>query len=481
MEVLCRLDPNERKRLRFFLQSPYFNPAYQTLTLLELYDYIILYDADETHPMLDKALVFARFMPHKTYQEGGKSGLDTHMTNLFNLVRAFLRQERLQRQSHETEFDELFSWLEFCRKHGLEERFWQVVQALKKLQEERPYRDALYFHQQFKLAEEIATFRTLSNSLQDDANITSTSTYLDTYYSILHLEIKCALQYQQHITQSEIQQDMTQINQIIELAVKGGFEHLPLFELYRVIFQLLSDPDNEQLQAHLENLLDTHRTNIPPDIMANLKAYERYFWIRNYTKSGDPFYRQKLFNLYREHFEQGYFYIDGSITLTSLRMLVVFALKLGHFEWVKKVLDEHPPARICGTRYAAEAHSLNLAEYHFYRQEYDEATEKLQYRLFENPNFNIFVDVLLIKIYMETGDDLLDSRMKALDQKLRRMKLAKEANARYTNFLKKLDKIIRHIWDKKSARYQKMMEELKSTPHIIEREWLLEMLEKQAR
>ena len=449
---------------------------------MELYDYIMSADAVEMHPMLNKADVFARFFPDKIFKEGEKSSLDSLMSKLFSLVRTFLAQDKIERQSYETEYRELFAWLKFCRKHGLEERFWQVQQALEKLQEEHPYRDAVYFHRQFKLAEEVASFRTLSNSLQDDANIENTSTYLDTYYSITHLEIMCALQYQrQHLIESETQQDNTQITQILALAARGGFEHLPLFELYMIIFKLLSDPDNDDLRTTFEQLLEQHSPNIPQEILSNLKAYERYLWIRHYSQNGDPFYRQKLFTLYKEHFEQGFFYIDGNINVTSLRMLVVFALKLGQFDWIKSVLDNHPPARICGTRYAAEAHSLNMAEYYFYKREFAEAAEKLQYRLFENPNFSILVDVLLIKIYVETRDDLLDTRMKALKQKVRRMQLGAESSARYSNFLKKLDKIHRHIWHKKSASYGKMMQEIKSMPQIIEREWLMEKLEEMAK
>jgi tetratricopeptide (TPR) repeat protein len=268
---------------------------------------------------------------------------------------------------------------------------------------------------------------------------------------------------------------------ILAIARKGGFEHLPLIELYQLIFQLLCSPDNEQLHDEFEKALERYKSLIPMETMCNLSAYQRHFWVRYYIKSGLPFYRQKLFDLYKEHFEEGYFYIDGSINVTSLRMLVVFALKLGQFDWVKQVLDQHPPERICGTRYPAEAYNLNLAEYYFYKKEYPQAVDKLQYRLFENPHLSILVDVLLIKIYVETEDELLESRMKALEQKVRRIKLSSDSKIRYTNFLKKLDKIIRHFWQKKSSPYEKMTRELKSISQIIEREWLLEKLEKRAK
>lgn len=161
----------------------------------------------------------------------------------------------------------------------------------------------------------------------------------------------------------------------------------------------------------------------------------------------------------------------------ALRVLANSGLKLGEFDWVKKLLDDHPPERICGTKYPVEAHSLNVAEYHFHKKEYAEAEAKLTYRLFENPNFSISADVLLIKIYYETANDLLDARMKALEQKVRRTKISAETKAGYYNFLKKLDKVIKYGWQKKSPRRTKLIEEVRTTPGVFAREWLLEKLE----
>ncbi len=82
----------------------------------------------------------------------------------------------------------------------------------------------------------------------------------------------------------------------------------------------------------------------------------------------------------------------------------------------------------------------------------------------------------MIKIYYETQDELLESRMKALDQKVRRSKLSRETKNRYYNFLKKLDKIIKYGWQKNNPKRARLIEEIKTTPEIATREWLLEKL-----
>ncbi|MCW5923495.1 MAG: hypothetical protein KIS77_14220 [Saprospiraceae bacterium] len=71
---------------------------------------------------------------------------------------------------------------------------------------------------------------------------------------------------------------------------------------------------------------------------------------------------------------------------------------------------------------------------------------------------------------------ILDSRIKALGQKIRRSKLSRETKNRYYNFLKKLDKVIKYAWQAKSPKRAKLIAEIRNTPEIVAREWLLEKL-----
>jgi hypothetical protein len=477
LEILARLGPSERKRLRNFLQSPYFNNSSQAGPLLELYDHIVAHDAAEDDPALDKALVFKRFFPDDPYQENVKNSLDSLMSKLLALVRSFLAVEQTTQPPQEMEYREMFALLRFYREQGMVERFWKVVEQVKQAQDDAPYRDAQYYFRQFSLEEEIVGLKTLTNSFQDDANIAAAASFLATYHNLQQIEMVCALLYQHQLSPLTFSSDLdARAEQALRDTATPEMLAVPLIQINRLLLLLLRDPEHPQHCAAFEQLLDDNKGKISPERYNNLRAYQRYFWSRRYVRSGDPAHKRQLFELYRAHFEEGYFYVNQQITVNALRVLITSALRMGHFDWAKAVLDTHPPERICGTRYPGEAHSLNLAEYHFYKNEYAEAQEKLTYKLFENPNFGIMADVLLIKIYFETEDDLLDSRMKALEQKVRRSKIAADTQLRYFNFLKKLDKVIKYHWQKKSSQYQKLVEELQQMPNIIERDWLLEKL-----
>ncbi len=335
-------------------------------------------------------------------------------------------------------------------------------------------RDAQYFFNQFLLEEEVSNFMSLHNSFEDDGNLLAVHQSLDTYYSILKLENTCALDFQRFSSQIDEPVDGLLTKAVLEWAEKNAVLSIPLNQLYQSVLNLLHHPGDEQAFSAFEQMLEARKAEIPTDKLYNLMAYYRFFWARQYLKVGNEAARRGLFDVYKKHFEQGYFHIDGNILLQSLRALVMFALKLGQFEWAKKVLDEHPPQRIAGTKYPAEAYNLNLGEYYFYKKEYDEALQNLNYKAFENPNLNILADILLIKIYFETENELLDSRMRAMEQRIRRTKLSAENKERYFNFLKKLDKIIKYSWQKDSPKRVQVVEDIRTIPNIVEREWLLE-------
>ncbi|MBK7938171.1 MAG: hypothetical protein IPJ82_14275 [Lewinellaceae bacterium] len=474
LEVLCRLSPLEHKRLRLYLESAYFNHERRPGDIVRLYDYIMTYDASDTHPKLAKEAVFSKFFPEKPFYEKEKGPLDTLSSDLFGLVKRYLAQRDWERADAEQK--ELFSLLRFYREHGLEDRFWHTEAMLRKTQTRKTVRDAEFYFTQFTLEADVAHFYSLFNTFEDDANLKNAHHNLDLYFGIVKMEYLCALQYQQNLSHFPFDPDPQLIQAIWRLPERVPAGDGIMIKTYQVIFGLLQKPDDDPAFLELEALLTQFEDKFPTDKYRDLQAFYRFFWARRYYKSGDEYARQKMFEVYKTHYEKGYFYIEDKITVMALRVLITFALKLGQFDWAKKVLEAHPPERICVTRYPAEAYNLNWGEYYFYKKEYKEAQDSIAYKPFENPQLSIIADVLLIKIYFETDDGLLDYRVKALDQKVRRTKMAPIVKQRYYNFLKKIDKIIKYGPIKSAPKRLKLIDEIKSIPEIIEREWLLEKL-----
>lgn len=430
------------------------------------------YRAEEEHPKLSKVVVSQVFFPEKPYKEGKKGPIDALASDLFGLVKRCLTQIAFDKK--DLEFEEGITMARFYRRYGMEERFWQVIQSLRKVQKENPLRDADFFQKQFLLEDEAGSFETLNNRFEDDANVGIAIQNLDIAYAINKLELLCGLRYQQKQAQFDFDHALP-FHQVV-FSLPSNYPEVSQHEIYHLVFELIQHPDNEAIFSQFETLIAERHTEIPFDKMRNLKAYHRYFLHKRYFRSGSTSAREQMFLVYKEHFEQRYFYEGDDIMINALKVLVLFGLRLRQFDWVKSVLETHPPERICGTKYPIEAHSLCVAEYHFFLKDYSNALESLMYKHFENPHYNLWAEMLLIKIYYETSDELLEYRMKALDQRVRRTKLSADIKRGYYLFLQKLDKVVKYKGIKNNPKLSKIADEIKTLPGIFDREWLLEKI-----
>lgn len=475
LEVVRLLAPEQSKRLRLFLQSPYFNNGYNAGQIVELFDLTLRCKADEQHPELSKEAASRRFFPEKPFREKEKNPIDSLASDLFRLVRRFILLEDAEGDLAEDR--EQLALARFYLKNNLDERFEQTIQSLRKTLATSPFRDAQHYLRRFETEELVATFQGIFNTFEDDANLMAAHRDLDTFFAIQKLEFACALDFQRFVSQVETGDSTAMTQSLLMLLSENPHLQVPMTRLYAHILSMLDGQTTAEALEILGRLLDEHRHEIPAEKFRNLQAYYRFFMGRQYVKEGGPNVLSRFFELNERHLRDGYFYVmDDRIHTTSLRLMVNIALKVGKADWASKFLAGHPPSRIIGTRYPEETHSLCMADVHFFKKDYDSALKCLDYKLFENAKYRIMADVLLVKIYFETNDDLLESRLKALDQKVRRSKLSAESKLPYLNFIQKLDKIVKASWQKDTPKTAKLADEIRQMPAVLEREWLLAIL-----
>lgn len=472
LEVLSNLSLREQSRLRQYLASPYFNAGGQADDLIRLCDYLLAHRTRGADQAMTRAVVHRHIFPDQPYQEAPKTALDYLVSDLFQLVRGFLNQQAFEQSNDEIK--EHLTMARFYRRIASDERFWLTIKAVRKRQENSALRDSKFFLNQFLIEEEELTFRGLNNAYQDEMNLLAVHNFLDLQYSIQKLEYACLLTYQRFFMEKKGASTPTFLDEILQYSSPGQYLDTPMIRIYRLILQLLRQPGNADELFALEQLLNQHESQVGIEKWKELQGYVRHFWWRRYFKSGDVQSGNRIMALYQEHLAKGYFYINGLLPLSAFRNLGMFGLKFGLIEWVKTLLDEHPPKRIGSTRFPQDAHRIMEAEYLFVLKDFEAAGEKLVYRLFENPLMSIQADVLLLKIYYETQNDLLETRMKALDQKIRRSKRSMAIKKRYFNFLRFLNKINNYIWRDRQSKATSLLEEIQSTTVIIDREWLLE-------
>jgi hypothetical protein len=473
-EVLQNLEKNQHKKLRWFLLSPYYNRGAQSEAILRLYDECIAYKLDENHPMLQKSEVFARFYPGQPFRENEKSPLDALSSDLFKLIRKFIAISMVEDENWDVRED--WAMTSFYRRNGLDDRFKQSIQSFRKTIENLELRDHSYFAAQYQVENELVQFQGLNHTSEDDANLLKVNQCLDIEYLIRKLDFVCALEFQAKFT--DLSPQNSKITHFVQNEITtDDYPDVPVIGLYLATLQIIRNPGEEALFDTFEGIYEKVHQQLTLERQISISTYYRFFWTRKYLKSGTLEIVNKLFNIYKNHYEKGYFYIDGKITAPALRNLLNFSLKNHHSAWAKEVLDAHTPEQITGTKFPVEMHSLNYAEYYFYQKEFDRALEHLVYRNFENPTYSILADVLMIKVFYETQNELLEYRVNAMRQKVVRAAFTAEVKSRYHNFVNKMEKLIKYGWEKGNPKIARLLEETQTIPNIIEREWLLEKMQ----
>lgn len=476
LEVTRVLAPDQVKRLRLFTASPYFNSGYNAAQLIDLLDRVLAANSEEAHPDLDKATLSKQYFPGKPFRENAKNPIDSLSSDLFRLVRRFLLHEDAAPELGQDR--EHLALARFYQRHSLEERFWQTIEAFRKTLDAQTVPDGRHYLMTFYLEAEVASFESRFNSYTSDANLRAAHQNLDVFYAALKLDLACALEYQHQLGPIEPAAEQQLARMLLDALPDLPYLHTPLVELYQLVMTLLENIENNQAFTALEEGLRQHREAIPPFNYRNLQAYYRSFAGRRYLRAGTPDIYHRLFDLYREHLCEGYFYDEDKLLPASLKLLVNIALRTGNAAWAEEFLQAHGPDRIIGTRFPVEWHRLNQAEVAFFQKKYAAAADLLVYKHFENVQFSILADVLLVKIYYETRDDLLESRIRALEMKVRRAKLSEEKKAQYLAFIAILNKVIKYALPSQAAKRQKLREDIAAVPGTLEREWLLGILDR---
>ncbi|MEZ4918965.1 MAG: hypothetical protein R2792_07630 [Saprospiraceae bacterium] len=470
-EVLFVLPADTLLEVRLFIQSPYFTHNSNVSTLLQLYDYILEFKNNNPHATLDKEQTAMLFFPTIPFVKGKKHAIDNLSSELFSIVKKFLGQKEMEKNQ---DFLEGLALSRFYRKNGFENRFFQTITSLRKKEDQKRCRFNQYYLNQYLIEEEFANYKGLNNTFVDDSNLTAKDRKLDVYYAILKFDQIFHFLNQQSKANITTTVSPNLRKFLWESSEPGEILDLPVIQLYKLAINLLENTGNTS-DTEFFDLLDEIEEQLPFHKLKDLRAFQRTLLIRRYNQSSDKVNSSTLFSTYKDHLEKALLLYDNKITVHSFKNLAIFALKFKEYNWIEQFFNDYPPERICGTKYPFEIHSLRRADYHYYIGEYDRALELINYKAFEDPQSSIVADVLQIKIYFETENDILEYRLKSMDQKVRRTNLADSVKNRYYNFIKKTDKLIKYGGlAKDHKKLSKLKEELISMPDIIEREWLLE-------
>ncbi len=474
IETLQCLEIGEMHRLGLFLEAAYFHTEPLEPPVLLLFEYIRKYFGTWEHPYLHRDAVYAQLFTDTPIIKGR---LEKVMTRLLREVRRFivLEMQRKQTDSHE-EYLQLARF--FDERRNFDE-FERHIAAARTALEEETNKDSKYFFKAFQLEESMTTHLAWFNDRKTDFNLDHTLHNLQAHFVGVQLDYWTLHLYQARAVPVEQPKYLSEHALMEQLVAALPLQQLPsIWVNYKAYLLLRSQLANPQLFKDFTDSLDTYKHDLPPEKYKNYLTLARSYCIQEYNKGNKAFF-QITFDMYREHLEKGYLYRNGTIHAAILKNLVSMGLRMGQYPWTVELLERHRQC-IAGVANPEDVYKFNLAVCHFHQAEYTAVLDLLSFN-YEELFYKLAAKRLEIKALHEIKSPILDARLDAFNILIFRIG-GKQISDTYTLSNKHFGAFLKRIVNPgtlhNAKRRQKLKTEIAQTATVVEKEWLLEILER---
>jgi len=476
-ELIRTLNPAEKETILQFASLPYFNHGKMKAYVPTLWEICLSHSGDEFDVNLDKKTVFYTIFPNQLYVEGKveKIMVEAHKVARTVLLVDFYLQEG-------NEFSQTLDFAAIVRKRGLDTRFHHLLNRLKRIQEENPWKNAEHFHRQFLLESVIHDHESLHNHKKGELNILNVLEALEIHGLLNRLALLNRLLQQQKIAKIEVpetHQHLLENTIVPPLYLEISPELRANYAIYNLLRK--DHPDSADIRT-LFDLLQEHEESLDQE---NLQQF--YTYLRNIcilvlsTNSENIEIENTLHELYKDNLKRGFLHYEGKLHSSRYWAVSSNALRVNDLDWAIEFIEKYK-YQLIGENETQDIYRLNLANYLFAVGRYSECIDHI-------PPTSPFADYLIsakrleIKAYFELKSDLLLFKLEAFKVYLSRTspkllsEKQKQIHVDFVNLLlqivmstpgdvKRADRIISRIQEKKqAAEYRWLLEKAKALKH----------------
>lgn len=447
------LSPEERRRFRDFVASPYFNRRSETVRLLEA---LLPFHKD----VPGKESLFEGVFPGTPYND---HRLRQAMSFLYQLLLDFLAYEAFKGDVVEKE-RQLGIALHKRRVADLGET---VLANAQTLLHAFPARNVDFHECTYRLG--LVSYRLAFDRVEPGAAVVQElSDQLDTAFLARKLWQACFLWSHQSVSNTAYHYGL--LPQIMAFLEKNGLPEAPAIATYYHCFKALSEPEDASHFERFLNIILEKNSAFPDEELRDLYVLALNFCIRQ-NNAGNPAYHRAQFELYREGMAKGYFISEGYLPRTTYINAVTSALVVGAYDWAEQFTDQYRSQLQSGYRQALWR--FNHARLAHARQNTGRALELLRAVDVRDRMLQLAVKTLQVKIFYEMGAfDLLESHLQALHTFIRRKKELGYHRSNYLNLIRLLRQRLELPPLDRSAK-KSWLAQVEATGELAEREWLL--------
>lgn len=450
-QLISAFNSLERKDIRRFLESPYFN---QRRDLVLLFDWFCRTATPEKESA-KQHLFGAGEVPDQE--------LRLRMSYLSRLIERYLAQKEFEALDTEVKLRALTG----MRRRGLDKHFEKMRRNIEISLENSPLRDSTFHESHFRLHWEkyqmqYAVKQTELDSLQ------AASQAADVAYLAQKLRLICLSAAYKMVYSMEDQAIWEK--EILAFAEQHVAQTHPAISIYLHCYRMLSNPAEEvHFHAFKAMLLDSGPV---------FSAEERrglFIWAINYCvrriNAGEKTYSREVSDLYKAGLSSGVLLENGSLTPYIYSNVVASGLQTGDLEWVGYFIHQYKNS--LEKQHRESAFSFNLARLEFARRRFRAVLELLQKANYRDPLLNLSAKTLLLKTWFELGEhDILQSHLDAMRNYINRKRILGYHRTNAINIIKHIDKILKTN-PNDAAALERIRAGIMAEEVLSEREWLL--------
>ena len=460
IQLLKTFEKEDWRWFRKFLLSPYFNSRTE---LIPFFDYLRGQAPDFKERAVQKEKIFKKLFPKKNYDEKQLSYL---MNFLLGQAERYLAQKEMEVQTPITQNYLLRSLV----NRQLDKHYNYQYEKSKKILNDWKGKHIDHYLFEFQLAE-IANLRQGKQSIRKyDESLQITSNLLDRFYFLHKLRYSCEMIGNAKTVEGDYQ-PITE-KEINAFVSKKHLNEDPLILAYIEAFYILKKEKAESNFEKLKELLIKFKENIPDAAKQHLSFHGINYCISQISRNiNRKYYAEQCLDLYLAGINQGFLLKNGYLTPWTFKNVIKLGLNLRKYDFTEEFI-QHNHKKL-EEKFQEDALHFNLADINYRKKNYQEAQIHLIQVQFSDLFYTLDAKAMLLKIYYETNEaEALLSLLASFSIFLKRnKKLAKNIQISYLNFTTLLAKIVRTKKEKKID----ILEKIKSTKSLTNRQWLLEV------
>ena len=462
IELFQTLSARRLSRFGEFLQSPYFN---KNSDCLLLFNYLQKYAPSFNHEHLSRQTILKVLPGNKLRDEKNLA----HLTSkLLSLAEKFLSAEAMLADTWKQQVELLGQY----RQLDLPRHYKSARADLEKLLKNFPYRNAAFYREQL-FAERLLFEHSDRNQRDFNEQLQASANALDVFYMVEKLRYTCEILNYEAVL--NIHYEVAFLDEILAWSASPSFTEIHTIQVYRHLVLMLRNPDEPARFETAKTLIKASGQYFEPQELRQLFTLLLNYCTRRINRFGDIGFLAEHLEINKLLLENGLIFENGLIPPWDFTNIVAVGLKTGQTDWTWQFIHDYHhrlPAE-----YADNVFRYNLAQYHYYLKNYDDAQRALLQVEISDVLLNVTVRSLLIKIYCETDQtELLLSYLEATRIFLHRNRLLdphlKKQLQKFVEYTAKFAKIMPGDRD----RYHELLEQLPPAREMMHREWLAAQL-----